>query len=245
MTNHNSTALPTPHIAEVPAGEAHFQEPLDIARINLNLGHLVQTGEFPENATYAAMKEQAHNSTHDALTGLLNRRGLELAYERRMKANENNPEARDVLIFLDLDGFKEINDSEGHKAGDDLLREVSTEWANSIHLRKGDILARLGGDEFVLIGGTEQSGNKQRKNLTFEQAAEGMVDHAQREAIQGGLTLGMNIRGASAGYTAIKPGMTLEEAKAKADENMYHNKAVRRMLYTVKGEVIEKLKEAA
>jgi diguanylate cyclase (GGDEF)-like protein len=85
---------------------------------------------------------------HDELTGLPNRR---LFADRLTTAIEraNRTRTRLALIILDLNGFKKINDTMGHQAGDQVLREVS------MHLRKGvrasDTLARLGGDEFVIV----------------------------------------------------------------------------------------------
>ena len=54
-----------------------------------------------------------------------------------------------TLLYLDLDGFKQVNDSHGHAVGDRLLRAVASNWGEVV--RGGDILARLGGDEFVLL----------------------------------------------------------------------------------------------
>jgi len=82
----------------------------------------------------------------DKLTGLLNRRGLELKFERLLTASEN---AGIALILIDLDGFKPINDEYGHDAGDELLIHVGAQLNNAV--RKGDICVRLGGDEFVVV----------------------------------------------------------------------------------------------
>ncbi|KWC57734.1 diguanylate cyclase domain-containing protein [Burkholderia ubonensis] len=87
-------------------------------------------------------------STKDALTGLTNRRGL-LAY-LQAKCESATIDARRVgLMYLDLDGFKSINDALGHAAGDDVLRAAGTAFARC--LRQNDCLARMGGDEFVVV----------------------------------------------------------------------------------------------
>ncbi|MEN9384670.1 MAG: hypothetical protein RL323_1813 [Pseudomonadota bacterium] len=87
------------------------------------------------------MTEQAH---HDALTGLGNRYELDVLLDRLVGAG-----TRFALIFLDLDGFKTVNDREGHEAGDKVLLEVAKRLKGE--LRKTDTAIRLGGDEFVLV----------------------------------------------------------------------------------------------
>jgi diguanylate cyclase (GGDEF)-like protein/PAS domain S-box-containing protein len=86
-------------------------------------------------------------ATHDALTGLPNRVRLieELSVEKDRAMKEATSFA---IMFIDLDGFKSVNDSLGHEAGDKLLRQVSERLASSI--RKNDLAARIGGDEFVV-----------------------------------------------------------------------------------------------
>lgn len=84
----------------------------------------------------------------DTLTGLPNRR---MFFDRMSQEIKRATRARQLfaVLFIDLDGFKEINDALGHQAGDDLLVDVSNRLANCI--RKSDTLARLGGDEFIII----------------------------------------------------------------------------------------------
>lgn len=86
-------------------------------------------------------------ANHDPLTGLLNRRFFQEELERLLSSGqESYPGA---VLFLDLDDFKDINDTLGHLAGDDLLKQLATLLRSQ--LRQVDILARLGGDEFAIL----------------------------------------------------------------------------------------------
>ena len=89
-----------------------------------------------------------HDASHDALTGLLNRRSYELLLAQAVSRARRYgwPFA---LVLLDLDNFKVVNDRYGHAAGDAALRAVGAELRAS--LRAGDVAARLGGDEFALL----------------------------------------------------------------------------------------------
>ena len=84
----------------------------------------------------------------DPLTGLLNRRGFHQAVENTLQRSERNEQAL-VLLYLDLDGFKRVNDTLGHDAGDRVLRWVSEQMQAC--LRSYDILGRMGGDEFTAL----------------------------------------------------------------------------------------------
>ncbi len=87
-------------------------------------------------------------ATHDALTGLANRREFEYRLEQALHALARQP-ARHALMFLDLDQFKLVNDTCGHAAGDELLRHICALLQSG--LRESDTLARLGGDEFGIL----------------------------------------------------------------------------------------------
>lgn len=89
-----------------------------------------------------------HQAQHDDLTGLVNRREFEVRLERSLKSvHETN--AQHVFCYMDLDQFKLVNDTCGHAAGDELLRQISVLLASRV--RDRDTLARLGGDEFGLL----------------------------------------------------------------------------------------------
>jgi two-component system CheB/CheR fusion protein len=89
-----------------------------------------------------------YQAAHDALTGLANRREFLARLESALQKSRHE-ERSHVLLFLDLDQFKVINDSAGHAAGDELLRTLAGDLERLI--RKGDTLARLGGDEFGVL----------------------------------------------------------------------------------------------
>jgi diguanylate cyclase (GGDEF)-like protein/PAS domain S-box-containing protein len=90
----------------------------------------------------------AHAALHDALTGLPNRT-LILNRAEQMLARARRQHTHVAALFLDLDNFKDINDTLGHEAGDQLLTGVATRMASA--LREGETVGRLGGDEFVVL----------------------------------------------------------------------------------------------
>jgi len=96
----------------------------------------------------ALARKMDYLATHDTLTGLVNRREFEQRLERAVAAAEEAA-AEHVLCYLDLDQFKVVNDSCGHAAGDELLRQLTALLQGRV--RKGDTLARLGGDEFGVL----------------------------------------------------------------------------------------------
>lgn len=149
----------------------------------------------------------------DALTGLLNRRGFYHAMESALARTERHANSMAVL-FLDLDGFKRINDSLGHDAGDVLLRRVS-EYLQGC-LRPYDTLARLGGDEFTVLldslSAPEDAGRVAQK----------LIDVVSTQQSIAGVDFSL---GVSIGIACLPEcGQTVDEVLRAADVAMYEAK---------------------
>ena len=93
-------------------------------------------------------RQQHYLANHDSLTGLLNRAAFQNRLEQSLEQARSNSGSV-ALLFIDLDGFKGVNDAEGHRAGDEVLRIVAQRIASTV--RAGDTMARLGGDEFLVM----------------------------------------------------------------------------------------------
>ena len=152
----------------------------------------------------------------DPLLDILNRRGFErelgraLAYLQRYQGEA-------ALLFIDLDGFKAVNDRHGHAAGDAMLKAVGGALIG--HVRASDVVARLGGDEFGVLLWNLDPAQALRKARDLE-ALIGAVE-------PGGYETGLRI-GASIGVAPLAAGSTPEEIIHAADRAMYARKAERR-----------------
>jgi diguanylate cyclase (GGDEF)-like protein len=151
----------------------------------------------------------------DPLLDILNRRGFErelarsIAYVKRYGTDA-------VLIYLDLDGFKSVNDRCGHSAGDELLKAVAAALTGRI--RASDVVARLGGDEFAILMWNVSEAHAVAKARDLENAV------AAVQVERGGIKLSV---GASAGIAAVSPLDAPEQAIDAADRAMYVRKRER------------------
>ncbi|HEX2128155.1 MAG TPA: GGDEF domain-containing protein [Solirubrobacterales bacterium] len=112
-----------------------------------------------------------HLANHDPLTGLANRRAFEqqLAREMSRASRHSTPLC---LVVLDLNGFKDFNDTYGHAAGDRRLRSVAASWKGALRLE--DLIARVGGDEFVAILPDSALEDAERAARRLQIAADGV-----------------------------------------------------------------------
>ena len=115
-------------------------------RDGTTIGAVVVFNDVTDDRRTAA--QLSHQARHDPLTGLANRREFEHRLERALEVAAEG-DRRHAVLYLDLDHFKDVNDTSGHAAGDELLREISILLQRK--LRQGDTLARLGGDEFGVL----------------------------------------------------------------------------------------------
>jgi two-component system cell cycle response regulator len=141
------TAQPGHKLRALQAGAKDFvSKPYDLMEARTRIHNMLEV-----RLMYKQVKHHSHEmqalALHDTLTGLPNRRllmdrlSLSIAHARRSKRAM-------VVMYLDLDGFKQVNDTMGHEAGDILLRMVASRMVTAV--RQEDMVARLGGDEFVI-----------------------------------------------------------------------------------------------
>jgi diguanylate cyclase (GGDEF)-like protein len=148
----------------------------------------------------------------DPLINILNRRGFarELARSLAYVKRYGTPA---VLMFIDLDGFKAVNDRHGHAAGDALLKTVAAELAR--HVRASDVVARLGGDEFGVLMWNLDAAQASAKARELENII------AQAAVTHGAATVAV---GASAGIAPLQGDLNAAQILDAADRAMYARK---------------------
>lgn len=168
-------------------------------------------------------QDERYAANYDALTGLPNRRAV-LTELDRLFALAKRTQQWVLVAFIDLDGFKPINDTYGHEVGDSFLIEVGRRM--SAALRASDMLGRWGGDEFVVIGLVAAPRPEALREAVDE------MRHRLAMPLIGAFTLGecsFEYRGASFGIVSVDPAVSSVQAALKeADRLMYADKQARR-----------------
>jgi diguanylate cyclase (GGDEF)-like protein len=167
-------------------------------------------------ASHARISELEARVDIDPLTDILNRRGFErelkrsLAYVKRYGASV-------ALVYLDLDGFKPVNDRHGHSAGDAVLKAIAAALTRNI--RASDVVARLGGDEFAVLLWNVNAPDAAAKAAALEAAVYATPVQWDNATL---------VVGASAGLALLGALDTPAEMLARADAAMYARKAARK-----------------
>lgn len=160
----------------------------------------------------SARVDTYHQALHDCLTGLPNRRLLQDRVQQACAAAARS-RRRIVLMYLDLDNFKPVNDNYGHHAGDAVLCDVARRLHHCV--RRSDTVARVSGDEFVLV----------LEELTDVVEAEAVADKVltifARPIVVGEHAF---VLGCSIGMVAMEPGCDVDVALMRADSAMYQAK---------------------
>lgn len=181
--------------------------------LGTTLGALKQASSDLESA-HKRIAELEALATTDELTNLVNRRGFYDLFAKELDRTNRGISAGGLLIMIDLDNFKMINDTFGHAAGDKALKLVAKTLQE--HIRTMDVASRLGGDEFVLLfanaGKTKALGRAQNLAIKLNSLTLRYQGHD------------IPVR-ASIGVHDYSQGDCLEDVFAKADATMYKAKA--------------------
>lgn len=211
------------HADRMTMGELPL-EPLPVTR-NDEVGHLIAAFNrllLKLKDNQADLQRMAH---HDMLTGLPNRT---LLYDRlhQMLAQARRKKSSVALLFMDLDGFKHINDTHGHEAGDDALRQIGGRFSGIV--RAADTLARVGGDEFVIVL-SDLAGDGEKAAATV---AAKCVDALKAPLAIAGATCTVGI---SIGIALGDGNCTADDLLLRADQAMYEAKKSGRGRYVIHG----------
>jgi diguanylate cyclase (GGDEF)-like protein len=153
-----------------------------------------------------ALREVQRLAINDELTGLANRRHMQERLEQERSRCQRTAGHFSIAV-IDLDHFKRVNDTQGHAAGDEVLRAFAAETVAT--LRGADLLSRWGGEEFLLLL-PDTTGEQARASVLR------LLEHVRSLRFPSGLSLSF-----SAGVTEYRPGETVPETVARADRQMY------------------------
>lgn len=163
-------------------------------------------------------RDLVYKAEHDGLTGLKNDSYLMRALEQASSFNElRQPSHLDAILMIDLNGFKQINDTYGHEAGDAAIQFAAASL--QVRVRESDVVARPHGDEFVILlrGITEEGAHKKREEIANMFEGLSFVYNGSHLAI-----------GGSVGIKIIDTSLPAEANLKAADDDMYEQKRARK-----------------
>ena len=193
-----------------------FESTRELRQTNLFLRLQVEERKKAEQKLF-------YEANHDALTGLANRQMFLQQLKQQFALSKRQPQLSMALLFIDLDRFKQINDSLGHHVGDAFLVEVSKRLLSTV--REHDVAARLGGDEFVVL----------LTSLVQPSDAEDVAERIIDKIRQPFYLQGQQVQsGASIGIASYKPDYASADALLRdADAAMYQAKAMGRNRFVI------------
>lgn len=218
--NNSSGSLPT---AQARGWQRYLPETTDDELADINL-HETITALHQAEVVIRAQEERIRHleemAMTDELTGLANRRGFTAAFERELALTRRDTNYSGILVMIDLDGFKTINDSWGHQAGDAYLCTVAQVLREG--LRASDTVARLGGDEFaLLLTHMDETNGAKRLSRLKEAFCQRAMMLSERIPLR-----------ASFGFAAYAGSDNAEAVMHTADLRLYAHKARNKTLVT-------------
>ena len=184
---------------------------IEMEMLSESLNHMVQSLTQAEDRLIK-LEMIAH---HDALTGLANRIGLDAFLVHAQALVERQQNMSLGILYLDLDGFKQVNDTYGHPMGDQVLIESAKRLKHCV--RTEEFVARIGGDEFVI--GLFLKTDKERNMI--HAVGQRIITEIGKVFLLNGATINI---GCSVGAAIWHPGMSIEQVMKKADDALYRVK---------------------
>lgn len=209
-----SVGVRVPVVGDRVLGAAAVALAREVAALRMDIGDLED-----------ALKRAEALADFDALTPLYNRRAFDRELSREI-AHAHRHGGPLSLLYVDLDGFKQVNDRFGHATGDDVLVHVAQ--ILKANTRETDVRGRLGGDEFAiaLVQCSEADARAKAETLVRLIAATKILD--PNDPSQPLLKLGVSM-----GVAAWQPGMGATELMRRADDDMYAAKPSRRNVFAI------------
>ncbi|MBI1300884.1 MAG: diguanylate cyclase [Alphaproteobacteria bacterium] len=183
---------------------------------------LLETAEQSILEKETRIKKLESLLTTDELTGLSNRRGFYTSFKGELDRTNRGHNEGGLLIMIDLDEFKSINDTYGHPAGDHALKTVGTFLQSQI--RAMDVAARIGGDEFIVLFSNTSISKALQRAQTMGRHLNSLHFYWNDQKIK--------IK-ASLGLREYKPGDTIDNIIADADKGLYEDKERRKELQPI------------